>query len=100
MKDRRHGKGKYTFAEEKGVYEGFWSKNKSNGKGKLVTKAGDTYEGAFSKGIQEGKGIYTSADLRDKWDQNGMPMRKYEVAKPENKVKTVKKTVLDAKKNT
>jgi len=58
---RKHGKGKYNWANGK-TYEGDFQDGKFHGKGKLIKPNGEAYEGEWQNGIKHGKGKYTWAD--------------------------------------
>ena len=44
------------------VYEGLWSSNLYNGRGKLYHASGDLYEGEFVDDMAQGFGIYQHAN--------------------------------------
>ena len=58
---KRHGKGKFTYASGS-VYEGDWKDDNFHGKGKYTFANGNVYEGDYQDGKRHGKGKYTSAD--------------------------------------
>ena len=64
--DRRHGKGKLTWAAGTmhggDIYEGEYKEGLMNGKGKLTFTNGDIYEGEFKDGKRHVRGKYTWAD--------------------------------------
>ncbi len=53
--NRMNGKGKATYASG-AIYEGDWVNGKKHGKGKLINRDGDVYDGDWFKGYQQGKG--------------------------------------------
>jgi len=63
--DKANGYGTGTIYKNEKIianYNGDWKENDITGKGKLAyIESGDTYEGEFLEGLQEGKGIYTWA---------------------------------------
>ena len=59
--DKRHGKGKYTYANGN-KYEGDWVNGDQHGKGTFIWADGDKYEGDYVKDKRHGKGKYTWAN--------------------------------------
>lgn len=57
-----HGKGRYTWANNKVVYEGEWELGKMTGKGKIFWESGARYEGDISGGYLHGCGTFTKPD--------------------------------------
>jgi|GEM_PF-1047966 len=55
---RRNGFGVQRYKDQSS-YEGYWSKDREHGRGTLKMYNGDTYDGQFALGKQDGKGAYT-----------------------------------------
>lgn len=58
---KRHGKGKYTFAQG-GQYEGDFFHGIMHGRGMLKLANGNQYKGEFVNGQKQGRGTYTFID--------------------------------------
>ncbi|MDR3078906.1 MAG: hypothetical protein LBU15_02605 [Rickettsiales bacterium] len=70
---RKHGKGKYTFAD-KGIYEGDFRNDQMDGKGVFILPNGERYSGDWKNDMMDGKGIYhyLNGDVLDCYWQNNM----------------------------
>jgi hypothetical protein len=55
---KRHGKGKYTFADGR-VYEGDWKDDMRNGRGRITYSSGYIFEGNWNNDISDGGGMIT-----------------------------------------
>lgn len=63
VKGQRQGRGVATYdSGDFKRYEGMWSGNRWNGRGKLTLRDGSTWEGRFSNNAQIGKGLFLSAE--------------------------------------
>ena len=56
---KMNGNGKYTYKEDKKIYEGEYLNGVKEGKGKLYYPDGKIYEGNFKEGLPDGSGFYT-----------------------------------------
>ncbi len=79
-KNKKHGKGKYTFSDGHQYYNGEWKNNKRHGHGLRLYKSGDIYEGGFVNNMREGQGtimiketgiVYQGTWLADKMHGSG-----------------------------
>jgi hypothetical protein len=71
-KDKKHGKGTYTYYLTNEKYEGEFVENEKRGKGKFTYRFGDIYEGEFLSNEKSGKGIIyykTGARFEGFWEK-------------------------------
>merc|ERR1712072_1647430 len=58
----RDGKGKYSYKEDEGVYEGNWVDGIKQGAGKYTFGSGDVFTGTYENNVRHGEGKLVKAD--------------------------------------
>ena len=60
----RCGRGVFTYADNTGVYDGYWDNNLYNGYGSFKYGNGDYYEGQYVDGKMHGRGVFIFAEAQ------------------------------------